>query len=76
MKKIPDFKSEEEERKFWDENDSTDYADWTNDPRAVFPNLKPTIKDFDPMIKKARKQAQSSGLTAADITRAIKDIRR
>ena len=40
MKKIPKFKNEDEERKFWASHDSTDYVDWGKGVRAVFPNLK------------------------------------
>ena len=44
MKKIPKFKSEAEERKFWAKHDSTDYVNWSKAKRAVFPNLKPSTK--------------------------------
>ena len=44
MKKIPEFSSEDEERKFWAEHDSTDFIDWSKARRAVFPNLKPSTK--------------------------------
>ncbi|MDA3924703.1 MAG: BrnA antitoxin family protein [Kiritimatiellae bacterium] len=44
MKKIPKFKTEAEEQEFWTEHDSTDYVDWSNAKRAVFPNLKPSTK--------------------------------
>jgi predicted DNA binding CopG/RHH family protein len=44
MKKIPDFKNEETERKFWETHDSTEYVDWSQAKRAVFPNLKPSTK--------------------------------
>jgi predicted DNA binding CopG/RHH family protein len=44
MKKLPTFKSEEAERKFWAEHDSTEYVDWSKAKRAVFPNLKPSTK--------------------------------
>ncbi len=44
MKKIPKFKSEEAERKFWSEHDSTEYVDWSRAKRAVFPKLKPSTK--------------------------------
>ena len=43
-KKIPNFKSEEEEREFWDNNDSCDFIDWSQGEVAVFPNLKPSLK--------------------------------
>jgi len=44
MKDIPEFKSEEEERQFWAEHDSTEYVDWSKAKRGVFPNLKPSTK--------------------------------
>ena len=43
-KKIPSFKSEDDERKFWDAHDSTDYIDWSKAKRAIFPNLQLTKK--------------------------------
>jgi predicted DNA binding CopG/RHH family protein len=43
-KKIPQFKSEDEERKFWATADSTEYIDWENAKRTVLPNLKPSLK--------------------------------
>jgi len=42
LKKIPQFKNEEEERKFWSSHSSADYIDWSKARRAVFPNLKPS----------------------------------
>lgn len=47
LKTIPNFHSEEEERKFWAVHDSTDYIDWTKavkDP--AFPNLKPSTQSI------------------------------
>jgi len=44
MKKIPKFKSEADEQKFWAKHDSTEYVDWSKAKRAVFPNLKPSTK--------------------------------
>ncbi len=40
--KIPAFKSEAEERAFWEKHDSTDYVDWSKAKRATFANLKPS----------------------------------
>lgn len=37
---LPQFASEEEERDFWAEHDSTDYVDWSRAERVVLPNLK------------------------------------
>jgi len=42
LKKIPKFKTEDEERKFWDTHSSVDYIDWSKAKMMVFPNLKPT----------------------------------
>ena len=44
FKKIPNFKSEQEEFDFWSKHDSTDYVDWSKAKKAVFPNLKLTTK--------------------------------
>ena len=42
LKSIPVFKTEAEERKFWEARDSADYIDWSKAERARFPNLKPS----------------------------------
>ncbi|MBU1031653.1 BrnA antitoxin family protein [Patescibacteria group bacterium] len=44
FKKIPEFKSERQEREFWQTHDSTEYVDWSKARRANFPNLKLTSK--------------------------------
>jgi len=44
LKKVPRFKNEDEERKFWAEHDSTEYIDWEKAQEAVFPDLKPATK--------------------------------
>ncbi|MBE0408938.1 MAG: BrnA antitoxin family protein [Anaerolineales bacterium] len=45
MKKpLPEFKNEEEERQFWATHDSSDYLDWRQAKRVIFPNLKPSTK--------------------------------
>jgi predicted DNA binding CopG/RHH family protein len=43
-KRIPKFKSEDQEREFWSKADSTDYIDWKKAKRAILPNLKPSTK--------------------------------
>ncbi len=43
-KKIPKFANEQEERRFWEQNDSADYLDWSEAESVVMPNLKPTTK--------------------------------
>jgi predicted DNA binding CopG/RHH family protein len=41
-KTIPQFKSEKEERHFWENNDASDYFDLTKAARITLPNLKPS----------------------------------
>ncbi len=43
-KKIPRFKTEDEEREFWATHDSTEYVDWKKAKRVVLPELKPSLK--------------------------------
>jgi predicted DNA binding CopG/RHH family protein len=43
-KQIPLFKSEEEDRAFWADRDSTDYVNWSEARRRSFPNLRPTLR--------------------------------
>ncbi|GAB1258730.1 BrnA antitoxin family protein [Aurantivibrio plasticivorans] len=43
-KKLPKFKTEAEEREFWETNDSSEYVDWKNAKSVSMPNLKPSTK--------------------------------
>lgn len=43
-KKAPKFKSEQEEREFWEVHDSSDYVDWSKAESVTLPNLKPSTK--------------------------------
>jgi len=42
LKPIPTFRSEAEERRFWESHDSTEYVDWSQAERVRLPNLKPS----------------------------------
>jgi predicted DNA binding CopG/RHH family protein len=46
LKKIPEFRTEEEESEFWSTHDSADYIDWSKAKKTVFPNLKPTTESI------------------------------
>lgn len=46
LKAIPEFKTEAEERRFWEEHDSTQYVDWSGAKPARFPNLKPSTQSI------------------------------
>src|SRR6266508_652304 len=42
VKKIPNFKTEDEEREFWATHDSTEHVDWSKAQVVRFPNLRPS----------------------------------
>jgi predicted DNA binding CopG/RHH family protein len=42
LKSIPKFATEAAEQEFWATADTTEYFDWSQARRVVFPNLKPT----------------------------------
>lgn len=45
MKKhIPAFKTEAEERRFWQTHDSSEYVDWSEAKEVLMPNLRPTTR--------------------------------
>jgi len=44
LKPIPKFKTEAEERAFWETHNSTEYVDWFQAQRVRFPNLKPSTQ--------------------------------
>ncbi len=46
LKEIPTFKTEEEERLFWEEHDAGDYFDLEQARKVRFPNLKKTTKSI------------------------------
>ena len=43
-KMAPAFRSEAQERAFWEAHDSTDYVDWTHAPSVRLPTLKPSTQ--------------------------------
>ena len=44
MKKVPEFKNEDEEFEFWSNANSTEYVDWSKSERVKFVKLKPTLR--------------------------------
>jgi len=43
-KEIPKFNSEDEEREFWSQADSTEYIDWSQAKERSLSRLKPTLR--------------------------------
>ena len=44
MKSIPQFKTEKEEREFWNTHDSSKYLSWDNATEITLAKLKPSTK--------------------------------
>jgi len=44
--KVPRFRSEAAERKFWETHDSAGRIDWTKGERVRLPNLKPSTQSI------------------------------
>ena len=44
--RVPRFRSEADERKFWETHDSTGLVDWSKGERVRLPNLKPTTQSI------------------------------
>jgi predicted DNA binding CopG/RHH family protein len=44
QKESPEFKTEAEERAFWEQHDSSDYVNWDSSRSVSMPNLKPSTK--------------------------------
>ena len=44
VKQAPTFNTEQEERDFWEQNDSSEYVDWSKAKLASMPNLRPSTK--------------------------------
>ena len=42
IKPIPEFESEADEQEFWASHDTTEYFDWGEARKVVFPKLKPS----------------------------------
>jgi len=44
VKKMPKFRNEQEETRFWEKHDSTDFVDYSKARKVLFPNLKPSTR--------------------------------
>ncbi len=66
-KAIPEFANEEEERKFWESHDSSDYLDWDRAQPVVMPNLKPTTKTISLRLPQHLLDSIKSAANARDV---------
>jgi len=68
-KPTPRFKSEAEERAFWEakSRDSTEYLDWSKAQRVVMPNLKPSTKTISLRLPQPLLDSIKSAANARDV---------
>ena len=64
MKTIPTFETEQQEREFWENNDSTEFIEWKNAKNLKFTNLKKSTKTIslrlpEDMLEKLRIKANA-----------------
>jgi predicted DNA binding CopG/RHH family protein len=52
IKELPKFKNEQHEVVFWASHDSTDYIDYSQAKRRVFPKLKPSTETISLRLPK------------------------
>ena len=67
LKPIPRFVDEKEEQLFWEENDSSDYLDWSKAKKVVMPNLKPTTKTISLRLPQHLLDSIKSAAHARDV---------
>jgi len=65
--KVPKFKDEDEERKFWDKVELGDYFDSDDFEQVSFPNLKPTARPIsiripDSILNRVKEQANETNV--------------
>ena len=67
LKPIPQFADEKEEQLFWEQNDSSDYLDWSKAKKVVMPNLKPTTKTISLRLPQHLLDSIKSAAHARDV---------
>jgi hypothetical protein len=67
LKPIPQFADEKEEQLFWEQNDSSDYFDWSKASKVVMPNLRPTTKTISLRLPQHLLDSIKSAAHARDV---------
>ena len=65
--KLPQFRSEAQERKFWEAHDSVGLVDWTKATRARLPNLKPSTQSISLRLPVHTLERLKSAANARDV---------
>jgi predicted DNA binding CopG/RHH family protein len=67
LKPIPQFVDEKEEQLFWEQNDSSDYLDWSKANKVIMPNLRPTTKTISLRLPQHLLDSIKSAAHARDV---------
>lgn len=69
LKRVPKFSDEAQERAFWETGvrDSSEYLDWGQAARAVFPNLKPSTKTISLRLPRHLLEAIKTAAHSRDV---------
>ena len=76
LKPIPRFKTEAEEREFWETHDSTDYVDWSKAERSRIKNLTATAALLEILALGEREIVEGKVLPVADAFRTVRRKRK
>lgn len=76
MKKIPKFQDEKEESEFWQNNDSTDFVDWSKSEKVTFENLKPSARSIslrlpETLLRKLKNEANKKDIPYQSLMKVI-----
>ena len=76
IKKIPKFKTEREEREFWEQYDSTEFINWSEAQKVIFPNLKKSTKTISlrlpvDMLEKIKVKANTLDIPYQSLIKVI-----
>jgi predicted nuclease of restriction endonuclease-like (RecB) superfamily len=78
FKKLPKFKSEDQEREFWKTHETSDYVDWSKAQVIREPNAFPNLKLSDDLMefklpvaaaKKLKSAAEKQKISSSDLAR-------
>ncbi len=67
LKEAPTFSNEEQERQFWEKNNSSDYFDWSKAQQVVMPELKPSTKTISLRLPQHLLDSIKSAAHARDV---------
>ena len=65
--KLPRFKSEAQERRFWETHDSAEHVDWSKATRVRLPNLKPSTQSISLRLPVHTLERIKSAANARDV---------